>query len=72
MYHAIYKCRLCGEKILECEKGKSVETMTIPSVIDKKISNIILPINTFKYTLHSCKDGSLGFMNFLGFKKTED
>ena len=70
-YRAIYKCRLCGE---EFERG------AIPSV-DAAIENMVnitYGYMTDKYSkgmqvkerfMHSCKDGSLGLSDFLGFKE---
>lgn len=73
MYQAIYKCRLCGE-IIESE------VLMQPHVAHRIMRNFIYeneealrseprPIN--KHDCHNCKDGSLGTVDFQGFKKTE-
>lgn len=69
-YRAIYKCRLCGE---EFERG------AIPSVdaVIENMVNITYGYMADKYCagmkvketfMHSCKDGSCGLADFLGFK----
>ena len=73
-YRAIYKCRLCGE---EFEKGA---TPNIDVAISRMV-NITHGYMSDKYYtgiqvkdtfMHSCKDGSLGLADFLGFRKVED
>ena len=74
MYQAIYKCRLCGKKIIE----------DIPEHANARIHTILgceheqeiyrhMGVENLGYEiLHNCDDGSLGFADFCGFKKVED
>lgn len=73
MYQAVYKCRLCGEEFRENEtKESKIQTINIPFSINENIKHTEFPINIFKHTIHYCKDGSIGFSEFQGFKKVED
>ena len=70
-YRAIYKCRMCGE---EFERG----AMPSADAAIENMVNITYGYMTDKYSkgmqvketfMHSCKDGSLGLSDFLGFKE---
>jgi hypothetical protein len=67
MYQAIYKCRLCGEEI----KGNSgIYPSYYCNVPQMNVNN---NIEYFPKTgIHDCKDGSMGVMDFQGFKKVGD
>ena len=57
MYQAKYICKLCGAIKVESRDLKSKE-------------GAILAIGMSpKNPIHECKDGSLGLMDFQGFKK---
>lgn len=69
MYKAVYKCRLC-EETFSCGKiHKENEAI-------KKIAKFSITIPLFPHdkgnTAHGCKDGSIGFSDFQGFKKVEE
>ena len=72
-YRAIYKCRLCGE---EFESG----TTTSTDVVIKNMLNVTTGCGIKQYIgnpvtetyMHSCKDGSMGLSDFLGFRKVEE
>lgn len=66
-YKAIYKCRMCGEEykshhIFECigEANSYMRKMCI------QLERYNLP-----FEHHVCKDGSLGFSDFIGIRKVE-
>ena len=69
-YRAIYKCRLCGEEFVSAITGsayiviKNMVIMTAECDVKQKILN---PVT--KLSMHSCKDGSMGLADFLGFRK---
>lgn len=71
-YRAIYKCRLCGEEFVSAITGsadiviKNMVIMTAECDVKQKILN---PVT--KLSMHSCKDGSMGLADFLGFRKVE-
>ena len=74
MYKAIYKCRLCGKKIIQ-EIPEQAE-ITVNGILGCEYKQEIYRHtgvdNLGRPTLHNCEDGSLGFVDFQGFKKAED
>lgn len=71
-YAAAYKCRLCGEIFPENSiKGKSLEDFTITNILSQMEQTLILNRNNRAdlHKFHKCKDGSMGFCDFQGFKK---
>lgn len=71
MYQAIYKCRLCGERF-EGEPELISDKINGVSFIQKKVIDKDLHTHDISFMeFHYCKDGSLGFADFQGFKKTE-
>lgn len=73
MYQAIYRCRLCGEIIEN-------EILTQPHVAYRIMRKLIYeneeslgnePHPVHRHDFHNCKDGSFGYMDFQGFRKTE-
>ena len=72
-YRAIYKCRLCGGKFVSASTSSSdvaIENMlnvTVGYEIKEWIGN-----PATETTMHSCKDGSMGLEDFLGFRKVEE
>lgn len=72
-YRAIYKCRLCGEEF------ESAVTESVDIAI-KHILIVTAGYKTSEYigtpvtelSMHSCKDGSMGLADFLGFRKVGD
>lgn len=75
MYQAVYKCRLCGEThadslVSEDEAEKCMEMFERGKTRYKSCSG---RNDVYKYKGHYyCKDGSLGFADFQGFKKVEE
>lgn len=71
-YRAIYKCRLCEEKFMSAITRNT-------DIALKHMASITVGYNPTEYiggpitgaTMHSCKDGSMGLADFLGFKKAE-
>lgn len=72
-YQAIYKCRLCGKEF------KSAVT-TDTNIVIKHMLSVTIAYKSAEYigapvtelSMHSCKDGSMGLADFLGFKKVDD
>lgn len=72
-YRAIYKCRLCGEEF----KGSATTNIDIAI---KNMLNVTFGYEIKQWNeapvseifMHSCKDGSLGLADFLGFRKVDD
>lgn len=72
-YRAIYKCRLCGEEFVSAATTSAdiaIKHMLIVTVQYKPLEFIGTPVT--KISMHSCKDGSMGLADFLGFRKVED
>lgn len=71
-YQAIYKCRLCGEEFVSASTSnsdvalKNMLNITIGCEIKEWIGNPVTELS-----MHSCKDGSMGLADFLGFCKVE-
>lgn len=61
MYISIYKCRMCGETFTET----NLDEIELKYVFHK-MSDVCFG---FKNTRHVCKDGSIGYADFVGFKK---
>lgn len=74
MYQTVYKCRLCGKKINQ-EIPEQAEIM-VDGILGcghkQEIYNHMDVCNLGKTTLHNCEDGSLGLVDFQGFKKVEE
>lgn len=69
MYQAVYKCRLYGETF-SCGKIHK-ENEAIKKIVRISIITPLFPHDNGS-TTHGCKDGSLGFADFLGFRKMEE
>lgn len=72
MYQAVYKCRLCGEEF--SEDTNLIEDKIIGIDFERKI---LIDTNMETHNLlirnhHECADGSLGIVDFQGFKKAEE
>ena len=69
-YRAIYKCRLCGEEFVSAVTGNAdiaIKHMVSVTVGYNPTEYIGVPIT--EKTMHSCKGGSMGMADFLGFRK---
>ena len=72
-YRAIYKCRMCGE-----EFGSAVTTSTDIAIKHMLIVTVqykppeYIGTSVTELSMHSCKDGSLGLADFIGFRKEEE
>ena len=72
-YRAIYKCRLCGKEFVSAATGSAdiaIKHMVRVTTGIKPLEFIGNPIE--ETSMHSCKDGSMGLADFLGFRKVED
>lgn len=71
-YQAIYKCRLCGESFAD---GATIEgiamAVNVALTINETFYNSDTHSSGHRYMPHSCKDGSVGFADFQGFRKVE-
>lgn len=72
-YRAIYKCRLCGEEFETAIMKKDtanlcVNTLAITAHFKLKSDEISID----RQYIHSCRDGSYGLADFLGFRKSEE
>lgn len=75
MYQPVYKCRLCGEMgHAEKIKAMKIEDFTITNTIGQMEQTVFMRKRkrVDLHVLHHCKDGSLGFSDFQGFKKVEE
>lgn len=72
-YRAIYKCRLCGGKFESAAvKGAeiAIKHMLIVTTGYTPAEYIGTPIT--ETSMHSCKGGSMGLADFIGFRKVVD
>ena len=72
-YRAIYKCRLCGGEFESCVTTsidvviKNMLNVTVGHEIKQWIGT---PVS--ETSMHSCKNGSFGMADFVGFRKVEE
>lgn len=72
-YQSIYKCRLCGGEFVRAVTGNAdiaIKNMVIVTAECDVKQKILNPVT--KLSMHSCKDGSMGLADFLGFRKVEE
>lgn len=66
-FRAIYKCRMCGEEYESHHRfNNEVMAQTYMAGMCVQRSRYNLP-----FEHHVCKDGSLGFADFIGMRKVE-
>lgn len=71
-YKAVYKCRLCGELFEEGITGEgNAEAVNVALTVDENFYNSNTHTSGHRHMPHYCKDGSFGFADFQGFRKTE-
>lgn len=63
-YRAIYKCRLCGEEFERFSFKYIAEAQTYMSNMCVQYGG-----NNFPYEHHFCKNGNIGFADFIGCRK---
>lgn len=67
-YHAIYKCRLCGEEYSNIRTGNT--DLAMQSVIMLTITGNPIEAQSPTMTkIHVCDDKSYGLSDFCGYKK---
>ena len=72
-YRAIYKCRLCGEEFVSASTTNSnIAIKHMLNVTTGYEINEFMGATITELSMHSCKDGSMGLADFLGFRKVED
>ena len=69
---AVYKCRLCGQEFKDCETGRDIAFILTVGVTSCEYYTIKGQLTFHRYIVHNCKDGSIGFADFRGFKKEEE
>lgn len=69
---AIYKCRLYGEKFKDCETGYGIACLLISGITSHEYYTTKGYPTFHRTAVHNCKDGSIGFADFQGFKKEEE
>lgn len=73
-YRAIYKCRLCGEEIFgRTIRGTDKAEIQLKNscAFSTEFFNPKTAHREKRGIKHICKDGSLGFAEFLGFRKVD-
>lgn len=71
-YQAIYKCRLCGEEFVDGTTGEGIAmAVNIALTVNETFYNANTHSSGHRYMPHYCKDGSMGFADFHGFRKVE-
>lgn len=70
-YQVIYKCRLCGEEIINSEVEEKI-ALGLTVAVNTPNDNFHNTSDLFRYEMHNCKDGSYGFVDFLGFRKKKE
>lgn len=73
LFHAIYKCRLCGESFTDVSTGD--EELATCSVFALMSHDKYYPkgcgLGIHRYLPHHCSDGSWALADFQGYKKEE-
>lgn len=68
IYQAIYRCRLCGEERIDYFSPEICQGLIKGMMDEKVLEQIGLP-SLDRY--HQCANGSIGLMEFQGFRKVE-
>jgi len=69
-YRAVYKCRLCGE-VFENGRTGIGHAVGIGVRLTREDSFGEGNLYGLRHITHNCKDGSLGFADYQGFRKVE-
>lgn len=69
---AVYKCRLCGEKFNDCKTGYGTAFHLTVGILSNEYYKIEGQPAFYRTMVHNCEDGSLGFVDFQGFKKESE
>lgn len=68
VYQAIYKCRLCGEERTDYFSPEVCQGLIKGMMDEKVLEKMGIPLFD-RY--HQCENGSIGVMEFQGFRKVE-
>lgn len=70
-YEAIYKCRLCGEEFCDnaAVEENLAEAISMSLVVNGHTQHVKCQRNLYRHAVHYCKDGSVGFADFQGFRR---
>ena len=74
-YRAIYKCRLCGEEIAKTTMADKIDVeiqIRNTCAFSSDFFNPKTAHRELRAIPHSCKDGSYGLAEFIGFRKVGD
>lgn len=69
---AIYKCRLCGERYTEFHAGRKTAFDFTYAFTESNVYLTESQVKVRAASVHKCKDGSIGFADFQGFKEEDD
>lgn len=70
-YKAMYKCRMCGETFVDTTVENDLQATAITTMIALN-GHHKFNYHTFtEKTIHNCPDGSIGYADFLGFKRED-
>lgn len=70
IYHAIYKCRLCGSRFESplCINDETAAWRFVLNTVEKRSEASTVPI----CDAHTCESGSIGFGDFCGMRREEE
>ena len=70
LYQQTYKCRLCGETHVKASTISDKEAQRSAWTLCSRYPDVH-PFDPTLYYTHVCKDGSIGFMDFIGYVKED-
>ena len=70
LYNQTYKCRLCGETLKAASTISLDEARRSAWTLCSRYPDVH-PLDPTLYSTHVCKDGSIGFMDFVGYVKED-
>lgn len=71
-YSEVYYCGLCGSELSIPDIEFDDDIIGFDTVKGKIVLKKMKPIRHTFYKMHECPDGSLGKLEFIGFRKIND
>ena len=71
-YSEVYYCGLCGSELSIPDIEFAEDIIGFDTVKGKIILKKMKPIRHTFYKMHECADGSIGALDFIGFRKIND
>ena len=69
-YGSLFKCRLCGKEHIENEtEDLAVIYNSLINIVSEENGKILFGVSPSEHYMHHCADGSIGFSDFIGWKK---